>query len=161
MCFQYPVSIEELTNIQGVGTGKASRYGLPFVDLIANYVSENNIERPQDITVKSLVNKSGMKVKLIQNIDSKLPLEDIGKAQGKNFEEVIEELEVIVSSGTRVNINYHIDKILDADDQDEIFDYFSSAESDELTLAQEEFDDLYSEEELRLMRIKFMSEMAN
>ncbi|MAO31972.1 MAG: DNA helicase RecQ [Crocinitomicaceae bacterium] len=161
MCFQYPISIEELTNIQGVGTGKASRYGNPFVDLIANYVSENNIERPQDITVKSLVNKSGMKVKLIQNIDSKLPLEDIGKSQGKSFEEVIEELEVIVSSGTRVNINYHIDKILDADDQDEIFDYFSSAESDELTLAQEEFDELYSEEELRLMRIKFMSEMAN
>ena len=100
-------------------------------------------------------------MKLIQNIDRKLPLEDIGRSQGKSFLEVLEELEVIVASGTRVNINYHIDSVLDADNQEEVYDYFSSAETDDIVLAQEEFDDLYSEEELRLMRIKFMSEMAN
>ena len=161
MCFQYPVNVEELTNIQGVGTGKATRYGVPFLDLISNYVRDNDIERPQDITIKSIVNKSGLKVKLIQNIDRKIPLEDIGKAQGKSFDEVIDELEVIVSSGTRVNINYYIDSVLDSDNQEEIYDYFSDAETDDLGLAQEEFDNLYSEEELRLMRIKFMSEMAN
>jgi len=161
MCFQYPITIEELTHIQGVGTGKAARYGAPFVDLIANYVEENDIDRPQDLVVKSLVNKSGLKVQLIQNIDRKLPLEDIGKAQGKSFEEIIEEIEAIVSSGTRVNINYYIDDILDADNQEEIFDYFNEADTDDLVTAYKEFDGDYSEEELRLMRIKFMSEMAN
>ena len=161
MCFQYPITIEELTHIQGVGTGKAARYGAPFVDLIANYVEENDIDRPQDLVVKSLVNKSGLKVQLIQNIDRKLPLEDIGKAQGKSFEEIIEEIEAIVSSGTRVNINYYIDDILDSDNQEEIFDYFNEADTDDLATAYREFDGDYSEEELRLMRIKFMSEMAN
>jgi ATP-dependent DNA helicase RecQ len=161
MCFQYPITIEELTHIQGVGTGKAARYGAPFVDLIANYVEENDIERPQDLVVKSLVNKSGLKVQLIQNIDRKLPLEDIGKAQGKSFEEIIEEIEAIVSSGTRVNINYYIDDILDSDNQEEIFDYFNDADTDDLATAYREFEGDYSEEELRLMRIKFMSEMAN
>lgn len=161
MCFQYPITLEELTNIQGVGQGKAQRYGAPFIDLIATYVEENNIDRPQDLVVKSLVNKSGLKVQLIQNIDRKLPLEDIGRAQGKSMLEVIEEIEGIVSSGTRVNINYYIDDILDQDNQEEIFDYFSEAETDDLTTAYHEFDGDYTEEELRLMRIKFMSEMAN
>jgi ATP-dependent DNA helicase RecQ len=161
MCFQYPISIDELTNIQGVGNGKAARYGEPFIALISNYVEVNEIERPQDLIVKSLVNKSGLKVQLIQNIDRKLPLEDIGRALGKSYEEVIEEIEAIVSSGTRVNINYYIEDILDSENQDEIYDYFSEAESDDLTAAYHEFDGDYSEEELRLMRIKFMSEMAN
>jgi ATP-dependent DNA helicase RecQ len=161
MCFQYPITMDELTNIQGVGTGKATRYGAPFLTLIQKYVEENDIERPQDMVVKSLVNKSGLKVQLIQNIDRKLPLEDIGRAQGKSIDEVIEEIEAIVSSGTRVNINYYIDDILDADNQEEIYDYFSEAETDEITQAYEEFDGDYTEEELRLMRIKFMSEMAN
>lgn len=161
MCFQYPITIEELTNIQGVGTGKAARYGAPFIALIKNYVEENNIERPQDTVVKSLVNKSGLKVQLIQNIDRKLPLEDIGRSQGKSMEEVIEEIEAIVSSGTRVNINYYIDDILDPENQEEIYEYFSEAETDDLIQAYEEFDGDYTEEELRLMRIKFMSEMAN
>ena len=161
MCFQYPITIDELTNIQGVGNGKAARYGEPFIALIANYVEVNEIERPQDLIVKSLVNKSGLKVQLIQNIDRKLPLEDIGRALGKSYEEVIEEIEAIVSSGTRVNINYYIEDILDSENQDEIYDYFSEAESDDLTAAYHEFDGDYSEEELRLMRIKFMSEMAN
>ena len=161
MCFQYPITIDELTNIQGVGNGKAARYGAPFVALIKAYVEENDIDRPQDMVVKSLVNKSGLKVQLIQNIDRKLPLEDIGRAQGKSLEEVIEEIEAIVASGTKVNINYYIDDILDQDNQEEIFEYFSEAETDDLKDAYREFDGDYSEEELRLMRIKFMSDMGN
>lgn len=161
MCFHYPITIDELTNIQGVGVGKASRYGEPFVALIQKYVEENEIERPQDLVVKSIINKSGLKVQLIQNIDRKLPLEDIGNAQGKSLQEVIDEIEAIVSSGTRVNINYYIDEILDSENQDEIYDYFSEADTDDLTIAYNEFDGDYTEEELRLMRIKFMSEMAN
>ena len=108
-----------------------------------------------------MVNKSGLKVQLIQNIDRKLPLEDIGRSQGKSMDEVIEEIEAIVSSGTRVNINYYIDDILDPENQEEIYEYFSEAETDDLIQAYEEFDGDYTEEELRLMRIKFMSEMAN
>jgi ATP-dependent DNA helicase RecQ len=161
MCFQYPITIDELTNIQGVGNGKAQRYGEPFVALIHHYVDENAIERPQDMVVKSLVNKSVLKVQLIQNIDRKLPLEDIAKAQGKSFPEILDEIESIVNSGTRVNINYYINSLLDADNQEEVFDYFSSAETDDLITAYHEFDGLYTEEELRLMRIKFMSEVAN
>ena len=161
MCFQYPITIDELTNCQGVGAGKAQRYGKPFVELIHNYVEENDIDRPQDLVVKSLINKSVLKVQLIQNIDRKLPLEDIGRAQGKSMDEVIEEIEAIVSSGTRVNINYYIDDILDSDNQEEIYEYFSEAETDDLATAYHEFDGDYTEEELRLMRIKFMSEMAN
>lgn len=161
MCWQYPVTIEELTNIQGVGNGKAVRYGAPFTALIQQHVDDNNIERAQDMVVKSVVNKSGLKVQLIQNIDRKLPLEDIGRAQGKSVDEVIDEIEAIVSSGTRVNINYYIDDILDEDNQEEIYDYFSEAETDDLKEAYDEFDGDYSEEELRLMWIKFMSEMAN
>ena len=161
MCFQYPITMDELTNIQGVGTGKASRYGAPFLALIQQYVDENDIDRPQDLVVKSLVNKSGLKVQLIQNIDRKLPLEDIGKSQGKTMDEILDEIEAIVSSGTRVNINYYIDDILDPDNQEEIYDYFKEAETDDLIDAYKEFDGDYSEEELRLMRIKFISEMAN
>ncbi len=161
MCFQYPITMDELTNIQGVGNGKAARYGAPFIDLIAKYVEDNEVERPQDMVVKSLVNKSGLKVQLIQNIDRKLPLEDIGRSQGKSMEEVIEEIEAIVSSGTRVNINYYIDDILDQENQEEIFEYFNDAETDDLKEAIAEFDGNYTEEELRLMRIKFMSDMAN
>ncbi len=161
MCFQYPITIEELTNIQGVGTGKAQRYGEPFVALIYHYVEENNIERPQDMVVKSLVNKSVLKVQLIQNIDRKLPLEDIANAQGKSFLELLDEIESVVNSGTRVNINYYINSILDQENQEEIFDYFSNSETDDLISAYHEFDGLYTEEELRLMRIKFMSDMAN
>jgi ATP-dependent DNA helicase RecQ len=161
MCFQYPITMDELTNIQGVGNGKAARYGAPFIELIAKYVEDNDVERPQDMVVKSLVNKSGLKVQLIQNIDRKLPLEDIGRSQGKSMEEVIEEIEAIVSSGTRVNINYYIDDILDQENQEEIFEYFNDAETDDLKEAIAEFDGDYTEEELRLMRIKFMSDMAN
>ncbi len=161
MCFQYPISNEELTNIQGVGNGKAERYGEPFIALIADYVERNNIERPQDIMVKTLVNKSQLKVQLIQNIDRKLSLEDIAKSQGKSFEDLLLEIETVVSSGTRVNINYYINDVLDQESQDEVYDYFNEATTDDIIEAYNEFDGLYSEEELRLMRIRYMSEVAN
>jgi ATP-dependent DNA helicase RecQ len=161
MSFQYPITKEELVNIQGVGLGKARRYGSPFLSLIKEYVDNNEIERPQDMVVKSLVNKSGLKVQLIQNIDRKLPLEDISSSQGKSMDEIIDEIEMIVNSGTRVNINYYLDEILDEDNQEEIYEYFSEAKTDSLKEAYDEFDGDYTEEELRLMRIKFMSEMAN
>jgi len=161
MCFQYPITLDELTHIQGVGTGKAQRFGAPFVALIAEYVEQHSIERPLDMVVKSLVNKSGLKVQLIQNIDRKLPLEDIAKSQGKNFNDILDEIETIVASGTRVNINYYINSLLDSDNQEEIFDYFNGAETEDLITAYHEFDGLYTEEELRLVRIRYMSEVAN
>lgn len=161
MCLQYPISMDELTHIQGVGVGKAQRFGEPFVDLIAHYVEEHDIDRPQDFFMKSLVNKSGLKVQLIQNIDRKLPLEDIARSQSKSFEEILEELESIVASGTRVNLTYYIDEKIDRTEQEEIFDYFNSAESDDIVDAYHEFDGLYSEEELRLVRIRYLSEVAN
>lgn len=161
MAIQYPISIEELTNIQGVGQGKADRYGKPFIDLIKSYVDENEIERPQDMVVKSVVNKSGLKVHIIMNIDRKMPLEEIARSKGKKMEEIIDELEAIVASGTKVNIDYYINEMIDDEYQEEIYDYFSEAETDDLEEAYHEFDGDYSEEELRLMRIKFMSEMAN
>ncbi len=162
MCFQYPITLEELTNIQGVGTGKATRYGAPFVELIKQYVEENNIERPQDFVVmKSVVNKSGLKIQLIQNIDRKLPLEDIAKHQGRTLEEIIEDIEKIVASGMRINIDYYINEILDEECQEEIYEYFLESETDDLQEAYDEFEGDYTEEELRIMRIKFMSEMAN
>jgi ATP-dependent DNA helicase RecQ len=161
MCFQYPITVEELTNIQGVGTGKAQRYGEPFVALIANYVEDNEIERPQDMVVKTLVNKSVLKVQLIHNIDRKLPLEDIANSQGKSFGELLDEIESIVNSGTRVNINYYINTLLESNDQDEVFEYFTDSETDDIEAAYREFDGVYTEEELRLIRIRFMSELAN
>ncbi|MFM7566861.1 MAG: DNA helicase RecQ [Flavobacteriales bacterium] len=161
MCLQYPISMDELTHIQGVGVGKAQRFGEPFVDLIAHYVEEHDIDRPQDFFMKSLVNKSGLKVQLIQNIDRKLPLEDIARSQSKSFEEILEELESIVASGTRVNLTYYIDEKIDRTEQEEIFDYFNSAESDDIVDACHKFDGLYSEEELRLVRIRYLSEVAN
>ena len=133
----------------------------PFIELISDHVERNEIDRPQDIMVKSLVNKSQLKVQLIQNIDRKLPLEDIASSQGKSFEDLLVEIETVVSSGTRVNINYYINDVLDQDSQDEVYDYFNEAETDDIVEAYNEFDGLYTEEELRLMRIRFMSEVAN
>jgi ATP-dependent DNA helicase RecQ len=161
MAIQYPISMEELTNIAGVGKGKAAKYGNDFVALIASYVEDNDIERPNDLVIKSVVNKSGLKVHIIQNIDRKVPLEDIAKAKGKKIDDIIEEIAGIVASGTKVNINYYIDDMLDEDAQEEIFDYFMEAETDDIQTALEEFDYDYSEEEMILMRIKFMSEMGN
>jgi len=161
MALQYPITLDELQNIAGVGQGKASRYGRPFIALIAKYVDSNDIERPQDLVVKSIVNKSGTKVGIIMNIDRKLPLEDISKSKGMTLEALITEIEAIVGSGTKVDIGYYIDDLLDEDQQEEIYEYWQEAESDDLTTAIKEFDMEYTEEEMRLMRIRFMSEMAH
>jgi ATP-dependent DNA helicase RecQ len=161
MAVQYPINMAELTNIQGVGQGKATRYGKPFLELISSYVDENEIDRPQDFVVKSIVNKSGMKVHIIQNVDRKMPLDAIASSQGKGIGDVISEIEAIVSSGTKINIDYYINDVLDEDDQKDIYDYFLEAETDSLEEAHEEFEGDYDEDQLRLMRIKFMSEMAN
>lgn len=161
MAVQYPITVDEMVNIAGVGRGKALKFGQSFLELIGDYVEENEIERPQDLVVKSAVNKSGFKVHIIQNIDRKLPLEDIASAKGKDLEEVIDEIEAIVHSGTRVDIDYYIEDILDDDSIDEIIEYFMEAETDSIDDAFNEFDGDFTEEELRLMRIKFMSEVAN
>jgi ATP-dependent DNA helicase RecQ len=161
MSIQYPITMDELTNIAGVGKGKAMKYGKDFIGLIHDYVEDNNIERPNDLVIKSVVNKSGLKVHIIQNIDRKVPIEDIAEAKGKKVDDIINEIEAIVASGTKVNIGYYIDDMLDEDAQEEIYDYFMEAETDDIQAALEEFDFDYSEEEIKLMRIKFMSEMAN
>ena len=162
MALQYPITLEELTNINGVGSGKANRFGKEFIELISSYVEENNIDRPQDIVVKSIVNKSGLKVYIIQSTDRKLPLEDIASAKGLNMTKLITEIENIVYSGTKVNINYYLDGVLDEDQQEEILEYFKyHADTDSIEEALTEFDGDYEEEELRLMRIKFMSDFAN
>jgi ATP-dependent DNA helicase RecQ len=162
MAIQYPVNMEEMTRITGVGPGKAAKFGKPFIDLIAKYVEENEIERPQDLLVKSIVNKSGLKVHIIQSIDRKLDLVDVAGAKGLKIEDVISEIETIVNSGTRVNINYYIDRMIDSDKQEEIVEYFKEAETDSLEVALEELgEEDFSEEEVRLVRIKFLSEFGN
>jgi ATP-dependent DNA helicase RecQ len=162
MAIQYPIKLEELKQISGVGSGKAERFGRPFVELIKKYVDENEIERPMDMVVKSVVNKSGLKVYIIQNIDRKKPLEDIAYAKGIEFDELLTEIESIVAAGTKIDINYYINEVIDEDKQDEIFDYFKTAETDSYTAALDELgEDDFSEEEIRLIRIKFMSEMGN
>ena len=162
MAIQYPITVEELKQITGVGTGKALKYGKPFLDLIKEYVEENEIIRPMDMVVKSVVNKSGLKVYIIQNIDRKLVLEDIAYAKNLSLGELLTEIESIVSSGTKIDLNYYIDEFVDPYHQEEIFNYFREAESDSveeaLTILGE---DEYTEEEIRLMRIKFMSELGN
>lgn len=162
MAIQYPIKLDELKQISGVGTGKAERFGKPFVELIKNYVDEHEIERPMDMVVKSVVNKSGIKVYIIQNIDRKKPLEDIAYAKGLEFDELLTEIESIVAAGTKIDIKYYINEVIDEDKQEEIFDYFKTAETDSYAKALEELgEDEYTEEEIRLMRIKFMSEMGN
>jgi ATP-dependent DNA helicase RecQ len=161
MAIQYPITMEELLNIVGVGQGKAQRYGKPFLELVKKYVEENEIERPQDFVIKSIVNKSGLKVQIIRNIDKKMSLEDMAYAASKEFNEILDEIESIVYSGTRINLDYYITEMLDEEQQEEVFDYFREAESDSITDAWHEFNGDYTEEELRLMRIKFMSELAN
>ena len=150
-----------MTNIVGVGQGKAEKFAQPFIEVIKKYVEENNIERPDDLVVKSVANKSALKVFIIQSIDRKMQLEDIADAKGISVDEVLDEIENIVNSGTKVNLDYIIDELLDEEYQEELYDYFMEAESDDLDDALEEFEDAYSEEEIRLMRIKFLSEVAN
>ncbi|MBP7166275.1 MAG: DNA helicase RecQ [Bacteroidia bacterium] len=162
MATNYPISIDELKNITGVGAGKATKYGKPFVDLIKKYVEDNEIERPMDLVVKSVVNKSGLKVYIIQNIDRKISLEDMADAKGLKLGEMIGEIETIVASGTRIDIQYYINEVIDEERQDEVFEYFRTAESDSVMDALKELgEDDYTEDEIRLMRIKFMSELGN
>ncbi len=162
MTVKYPITIEELSNIHGVGEGKAKKYGAQFVKLISEYVEENDIFRPDDFVVKTTGSNSSLKLYIIQNIDRKLPLETIAGSKGMTTQEFIGELEAIVYSGTKLDISYIVNDLLDEDQQEEIHDYFlEDAETDKIEDALEEFDGDYDEEELRLYRIKFISEVAN
>ena len=162
MSIQYPITLDELQSIQGVGQGKARRYGKEFVELIKSYVEENEIERPEDLVVKTVANKSKMKVFIIQSIDRKLSFEDIADSTGIEVRDVISEVEAIVHSGTKLNIDYYINDILDEDHQEEIFEYFREAETDSIEAAIEELgEDDFSEDDIRLMRVKFFSDMGN
>src|SRR3569833_3854082 len=162
MCTHYPITSEELKLISGVGAGKAMKFGAPFIDLIKKYVEDNEIARPVDMVIKSAAYKSALKVYFIQNIDRHLSLEDIAASKGLTYEEILREVETIVNSGTKLNLNYFIDEVIDEDKQEEIFDYFRTAEVDSIDDALAELgNDEYTMEEIQLMRIKFLSEMGN
>jgi ATP-dependent DNA helicase RecQ len=162
MAIQYPITIDELQNISGVGAGKAQRYGEEFIEIIKKYVEEKEIIRPLDMVVKSVVNKSGIKVYIIQSIDMKRPLEDIAEAKGLEMSELVSEIEAIVNSGTRLNLDYYVDMMIDEERQHDIYSYFrEEAESDSLEDAIKELGSEFEEEEIRLVRIKFLSEMGN
>ena len=162
MATDYPVTLEELKNIQGVGEGKVKQpYAKEFVDLIKKYCDENGIERQVDMRVRTVAKKSMLKVKIIQSIDRQIALDDIASAQGLEFEELLDEVEAIVYSGTKLNIDYFLEEVMDEDHVDDIYDYFTESDTDKLSVAEEELGDEYSEDEIRLVRIKFISEMAN
>lgn len=161
MATTYPVTIDELQNIPGVGAGKAKRYGQDFIDLIKRHVEENEIERPEDMRVKTVANKSKLKVSIIQSIDMKVALDDIAISKGIDFDELLTEIEAIVYSGTKLNIDYFVESVMDEDRWMDIYDYFKESESDSIDDALDELGDDYSEEEIRLVRIKFISEMGN
>ena len=161
MALKYPITMDELSNVHGVGDGKAKKYGKDFIELISRYVEENDIMRPDDFVVKSTGSNSAIKLYIIQNVDRKLRLDDIASSKGMSMVDFIKEMEAIVFSGTKLNINYWLDEVLDEEQQEEIHDYFMESETDKISDAIEEFDGDYEEEELRLYRIKFMSEVAN
>ena len=162
MATDYPVTLEELKNIQGVGEGKVKQpYAKEFVDLIKRYCEENDITRQADLRVRTVAKKSMLKVKIIQGIDRQVALDDIANAQGLEFEELLDEVEAIVYSGTKLNIDYFLDEVMDEDHVDDIYDYFSESDTDSLEAALDELGDECSEDEIRLVRIKFISEMAN
>ena len=162
MSIQYPTTLEELQSIIGVGQGKAQRYGKPFVEVIKRYVEEKGIERAQDMVVRSVANKSKNKVYIIQNIDRKLALNEIAEAKGMSIDELLTELEAIVNSGTKINIDYYISAVMDEDQVEDIFRYFrEDAHSDSMEEAIAEFGDDYEVEEIRMVRIKFLAEMGN
>ena len=161
MALKYPINMDELSNVHGVGEGKAKKYGAPFIDIIQNYVEENDVMRPDDFIVKSTGSNSALKLYIIQNVDRKLPLTDIASSKGLEMPDFIKEMEAIVYSGTKLNISYWIDDILDEDQQEEVHEYFLEAETDNIETAMEEFEGDYDVEELRLYRIKFISEVAN
>ena len=161
MATTYPITLEELQTIQGVGAGKAKRYGKEFLEVIKTHVEENEIERPEDLIVRTVPNKSKLKISIIQGIDRKIPLDELAESKGLEYSELLDEIEAIVYSGTKININYFLDEVLDEDQQEDIIDYFKESESDDLEAAIQELGDSYSEEEIRLVRIKFLSEMGN
>jgi ATP-dependent DNA helicase RecQ len=161
MALKYPITLDELSNVHGVGEGKAKKYGKPFIELINRYVEDNDITRPDDLVVKSTGANSTNKLYIIQNIDRKLSLDDIASGKGMDMDGLIKEMEQIVYSGTKLNIKYWIDELLDDEQQEEIFDYFMESESDDIETALKEFDGDYDLDELRFMRIKFISEVAN
>ncbi len=161
MALKYPITLSELANVHGVGDGKAKKYGKDFIELISKYVEDNDIIRPDDLVVKSTGSNSAIKLYIIQNIDRKLPLDDIASSKGMSMTDFIKEMEAIVYSGTKLNITYWIDEILDEDQQDEIHDYFMDSKTDNIDTAINEFDGDYDDQELRLYRIKFISEVAN
>lgn len=162
MCTHYPITLEELKQIQGVGSGKAMKFGQSFIEVIKKYVEENDIDRPVDLIIKSAANKSALKVSIIQNIDRHIALEDIASAKGISYDDILKELETIVNSGTKLNLNYYIDELIEEDRQDEVFDYFRTSEVDSIDMALAELgDDDYTREEVQLMRIKFLSELGN
>jgi ATP-dependent DNA helicase RecQ len=162
MCTHYPISMEELKQISGVGNGKALKFGSPFLELIRKYVTDNDIERPIDLIIKTQANKSQLKVSIIQNVDRQIGLEDIAKSKGITYFEILKEIEAIVNSGTKLNLNYFVDEMMDDDRQDEVFDYFRSAENDSIDEALKDLGETdYTREEIQLMRIKFMSELGN
>lgn len=161
MATTYPITIEELANITGVGAGKAKRYGEEFIKVIKTHVEENEIERPEDLRVRSVANKSRIKISIIQAIDRKIDLDELANSKCMEFGELLDEIEAIVYAGTKINIDYFINEVIDDDHQEDIFEYFKEAESDSLNEAIKELGNDYSEEEIRLMRIKFLSEMGN
>ena len=161
MATTYPITIEELQNIPGVGAGKARRYGEEFCALIKRHVEENEIVRPEDLRVRMVANKSKVKVSIIQAIDRKIDLDDLAQGNHMEFSELLDELETIVASGTSINIDYFLEEIMDPDSIDEIYSFFKQEESSDIKLAFKEFGQDYTEDEIRLVRIKFMSEMAN
>jgi ATP-dependent DNA helicase RecQ len=157
----YPVTLEELQNIPGVGAGKAKRYGTEFCKLIKKHCEENEIDRPEDLRIRTVANKSKLKVSIIQAIDRKVALDDIALSKGIDFGELLDEIEAIVYSGTKLNIDYFLEDIMDEDHMEDIYDYFKESVTDSIDDAQEELGNDYTEEEIRLVRIKFISEMAN
>ena len=161
MALKYPMNLEELTSVYGVGEGKARKYGKPFLELISKYVSENDITRPEDLVVKSTGANSGLKLYIIQNVDRKLPLDDIAAAKGLEIPDLVREMEQIVFSGTKLDLGYYIDEILDEDQQEDIHEYFLESQTDDIEEAVKEFEGEYEDEELRLYRLKFISEVAN
>lgn len=160
MATTYPITMEELQTIQGVGAGKAKRYGADFLKVIKAHVEENDIERPEDLRVRSVANKSKLKISIIQGIDRKIALDELAESKGLEFDELLDEVEAIVYSGTKINIDYFLDEVMDEDHLDDIFEYFKESESDDLELAINELGGDYTEEEIRLVRIKFISEWA-
>ena len=161
MATTYPITIDELQNIPGVGPGKAKRYGQDFIDLIKKYVEENEIERPEDMRVRTVANKSKLKVEIITAIDRKVPLDALAESKDLEFDELLDELEAIVYSGTKINVSYYIEEAIDADIEEDIFEYFKESDTDDIETAMQELGDDYTEEEIRLVRIKFLSEMGN